>query len=161
MATRAPTNLTPAQLAQLKADILADPAFIGVFDAEVAAAYNLPASPTWTVWRTSVTALEWRAAIIGGGGAAQLDGLSASKREALLWAVSDTLNPSNANVRTALDDFCGSQNTLKAAVQVVQKRSATRSEKLFSTGTGSVASPATMGYEGPLTCQDVEAARAS
>ena len=109
---------------------------------------------------TSVTAVEWRAAIIGGGGAGQLDALTASKRDSLLWTVSDVLNPSVAAIRAALDDFCGSQNTLKAAIQTVQKRTATRGEKLLSTGTGSTVSPATMGYEGTLTYQDVEAALA-
>lgn len=101
-----------------------------------------------------------RAAIIGGGGAHQLDALTASKRESLLWAVSDTLAPSTLAVRTALDDFCGSQNALKGAIQAAQKRTALRAEKLLSTGTGSVASPATMGFEGSLTYQDVEAALA-
>lgn len=153
-------QLTEAQLQVLHDDILADPAFVGVLDQEVADAYNLPASPDWTVWRSAVTAKEWRAAIIGGGGASQLDALAASKRDSLLWAVSDTLAPSVLAVRTALEDFCGSQNTLKAAIAAAQKRTATRAEKLFSTGTGSVAAPATMGFEGRLTYQDVEAARA-
>jgi hypothetical protein len=70
------------------------------------------------------------------------------------------LNPANPAVRAALDDFCGSQNTLKAALQAAEKRNATRAEKLFSTGTGSTASPATMSFEGQLTYQQVEAAKA-
>lgn len=155
--------LTHEQLLALKADIQADPilaqwAATGQMAQEIAAEYNLTAAPAWTVWRSSVTAVEWRAAIIGEGGAGQLDALTASKRGSLLWAVEDTLDPSNANVRAALDDFCGSQNTLKAAIQTAQKRQATRAEKLFSTGTGSSASPASMGWEGTLTYQDVEAA---
>lgn len=155
--------LTNAQLQTLKADIAADPVFSAyppnTHAEEIATAYNLPAVPDWVVWRTSVNAAEWRAAIIGGGGATQLDALTASKRDSLFWAVDNVLNPSNANVRAALDDFCGSQNTLKAAIQAVQKRTSTRAEKLFSTGTGSTASPATMGFEGRLTYQDIEAAR--
>jgi len=155
--------LTHEQLLALKADIQADPilaqwAATGQMAQEIAAEYNLAAVPDWTVWRTAVTALEWRDAVIGGGGAGQLDALIASKRGCLLWALEDTLDPSNANVRAALDDFCGSQNTLKAALVVAQKRLATRAEKLFSTGTGSNASPATMGWEESLTYQDVEAA---
>lgn len=162
--TRTATTLSPAQLAVLKADILADPAFAGygqtIWAQEIADAYNLAASLAWYVWRTSVDAIEWRQAIIGGGGANQLDALTASKRDSLLWAVSDVLNPSNAAIRAALDDFCGSQALLKTAIQAVQKRAATRAEKLFSTGTGSLASPATMAFEGTLTYQDVEAAMA-
>ena len=158
-------DLTQAQLQTLKADILADPvlaawAATGRMSQEIADAYNLLASPAWVVWRTSVTSLEWRAAIIGGGGAGQLDALTASKRDSLLWAVEDVLNPATPAVRAALDDFCGSQNTLKAAIQAAQKRGATRAEKLFSTGTGSTASPATMTFEGTLTYSQVDAALA-
>jgi hypothetical protein len=152
--------LTPAQQAALKADILADPAFASLphnSDGQfaVAAAYNLSASPAFTVWRTSVGPQEWRTAIIGGGGATQLDALTASKRDSLLWAVGDTLNPSVAAIRAALDDFCGSQNTLKAAILAAEKRTATRLEKLLATGTGSDASPATMGFEGTISYPDV------
>lgn len=155
--------LTPEQLAILKADIAADPvlaawAATGRMAQEIADVYNSTASPAWTVWRTSVAADEWAQAIIGGGGATQLDALTGSKREALLWACERTLDPSQVMVRAALDDFCGSQNTLKAAVQAAQKRTATRAEKLFSTGTGSPASPATLGYEGPIAYSDVDAA---
>ena len=151
--------LDSSKLALLKADIIAQAFPGGWFADEIAHWYNQPADPAWYVWRSSVTAAEWRNAVIGGGGATQLDGLTASKRDSLLWALSDTLNPSVANVRAALDDFCGSQNTLKAAIAAVQKRTATRAEKLFSTGTGSSGSPATMGFEGLLTYQDIEAAQ--
>lgn len=156
-------TLTPVQLTALKTDIASDStlaawAATGRMAEEIAYEYNKLAAPTWVVWRSSVNAAEWREAIIGGGGASQLDALTASKRDSLLWAVSETLNPANVNVRTALDDFCGSQNTLKAAVSAAQKRNANRAEKLFSTGTGSTASPATLTHEGPLTYQDIEAA---
>ena len=152
--------LTPSQLAQPKADILADPvlaawAATGAMAQEIADAYNLAASPAWYVWRSAVTAEEWAHAIIGGGGAGQLDALTASKRDSLLWACDRTLNPSAPAVRAALDDFCGSQNTLKATIQAAQKRTASRAEKLFSAGTGTSVSPATMGWEGTLTYQDV------
>jgi len=153
--------LTREQLLVLKADIAGDPVF-GLMEKTVAnactiaAAYNQPASPAWWLWRTAVTAAEWRQAIIGGGGATQLDGLTGSKREALLWACSDTLDPSVPAIRAALDDFCGSQNNLKAAIIAAQKRTGTRAEKLFSAGTGSEAAPATFGWEGTLSYGDVQ-----
>lgn len=158
-------TLTAQQLAALKADILADPtlsawAATGRMASEIADAYNLPATPAFVVWRSAVSSDEWANAIIGGGGATQLDALTGSKREALLWACDRTLNPSVANVRAALDDFCGSQNTLKGAIQAVQKRTCTRAEKLFATGTGSTVSPATMGFEGNLVSVDVDGALA-
>lgn len=116
--------LTTNQLTLLKADILADStlatwAATGRMANEIAGVYNSTASPDFIVWRTSVTAEEWAMAIIGGGGASQLDALTASKRDSLLWACNRTLNPANPEVRVALNDFCGSQNTLKAALVVV------------------------------------------
>jgi hypothetical protein len=71
------SELTSAQLLTLKNDIAADPTFTGWYAQEIANAYNLAASPAWVVWRTQVTPEEWRAAIIGGGGAVQLDALTA------------------------------------------------------------------------------------
>lgn len=156
--------LTNEQLAVLRADILADPvlepmAAAGNLLSEIAAIYNAAAIPAFVVWRTSVGPEEWDDAILGTTGAAtQLDGLTASKRDSLFWATSKTLNPSIASVRAALEDFCGSQNTLKGAIAAVQKRNATRAEKLLATGTGSTASPATMTFEGALTSADVDAA---
>jgi hypothetical protein len=41
------------------------------------------------------------------------------------------------------------------------KRLASRVEQLFATGTGSDAVPATLGFEGPISVNDVEAARNS
>lgn len=156
--------LTNEQLATLKVDILADAtltewAAAGNMLSEIAAIYNQTAEPAFVVWRTSVGPEDWDDAIMGTSGAAtQLDGLTASKRDSLFWATGKMLNPSVPSVRAALEDFCGSQKTLKAAVLAVQKRNATRAEKLFATGTGSTASPATMTFEGALTSADVDAA---
>lgn len=155
--------LTESQLTTLKADILADPilsewAATGRMAQEIADEYNKLATPVYIVWRTKVTPEEWADAIIGGGGASQLDALTASKRDSLLWACSWPLDPSKPEVRAALDDFCGSQNNLKAAIQAEEKRSATRAEKLFAMGTGTTASPATLTFEGFISYQDVEAA---
>jgi hypothetical protein len=158
--------LTNEQLATLKANILADAtlaawAATGRMAEEIAAEYNKAAAPAFVVWRTAVGPEEWDDAILGTTGAAtQLDGLTASKRDSLFWALNKTLNPAIPSVRVALEDFCGSQNTLKATLAAVQKRNATRAEKLFATGTGSTAAPATLTYEGSITYHDVNAALA-
>lgn len=47
--------MTPAQLATLKADILATPSFNGLGSYYVAEAYNAAAVPSFTVWRTRVS----------------------------------------------------------------------------------------------------------
>ena len=49
---------------------------------------------------------------------------------------------------------------VRAQVYTHCKRAAKRAEKLLSTGAGTTATPATMGFEGSRTYQDVEAALA-
>lgn len=156
--------LTPAQLQTLKAAIAADPvlnAFPNTSDGafEIAAALNLPAAPAFYVWRSEYTADQMRAAIING--ITQLDALTASKRDSLLWLSQSTVNASLASTRTAFDDLTGSQNTLKAAIIDGAKRAASRAEKILATGTGSFAAPAVAGWEGTLSYQDVQAARSA
>ena len=118
--------------------------------------------PAFVVWKTATTTSEYRQAILETVGAAtQLDILTGSKRDSLFWAISENTRPSIPATRTALDDFCGSQNTLKAALASVHKRSARVIEKILATGTGSDAVPATMGFEGTVDNNDVDAARRS
>jgi len=165
--------LTPAQLVILRADIAADPvlaAFPNNADGNfaIAAAYNLPAEPAFTVWRTSVpesdftdltsaeaTTWSWTAYIARSQG--ERDGW------ARMFAATGSVNTARANVRQAfLDIFSGAQNNApaqRAHCAAIAKRAATRAEKLFATGTGSLASPATMSVEGTLSYQDIEDAR--
>ena len=88
-------------------------------------------------------------------GTAQLDGLTSGKRDALMWFIGDTINPSDPAVVATLNDFCGSQNTLKASLTDGAKRKALRAEKILATGTGSLAVPATMTYEGTINIENV------
>lgn len=124
----------------------------------IAAWYNSISIPDFWVWRTSVWQDEWRDAVMNGGGAIQLDALSASKRESLLWAISGSLDPSKSVVRQALADFCGTQATLKASLVTVSMRKANNSERVFATGTGTTASPANLVYEGGITPTNIERA---
>jgi len=156
--------LTPAQLQTLKAAIAADPVLSllpktpdGAFD--VAAALNLDASPAFYVWRTQYTPEQMRAAILNG--ITQLDALTASKRDSLLWFSQGAVDCSKAVTQAAINDLCGSQATLKAAVLDGGKRPATRAEKIFATGTGTLATPAMLVFEGELSYPEVQAAWAS
>src|SRR5512139_2212282 len=147
--------LTDAQKVTLKADILANAdtlaAYnIGNLDA-LEKLYNAQATPTFTVWKGTLTSAEARAAISGGDGLAQLDNLTGGKRDSLLWVFNDTTYPGNAAQRAAIEGLCGTQNTLKAAILAAQKRTATRLEKLFAIGTGSDASPATLAVDGAVS----------
>jgi hypothetical protein len=153
-------SLTSAQATTLAADIKANPdcaAWLPTrIDSEIAAYYN--AESAFIVWRSTLTSAQARAAISGGAGLAQLDNLTAGKRDSLLWVFNNDTQPSNAAQRSAIDDLCGTQNQLKAAILAAQKRAATKAEQLFATGTGSDASPGSLVWEGALSVDDVSRA---
>lgn len=157
--------LSPAQLATLKTSIAADPVLNakpnnsdGAFD--IAAAYNLAASPSFTVWKTKVLVAEVGDKFNG----AELAGLTTanqSRLQTIAMYSAAGLNPSLADRRAAFDDiFSGAGGALtRANLLALWKRLATRGEKLYATGTGSDASPGTLVFEGQITGQDVESAR--
>jgi hypothetical protein len=154
-----------AQLQALKADILANTGTIpagqpwtdalagvainaipdtGVGNAVVAAYYNQPAAPAWTIWRKNVTILEVGNNLNG----AELGGLSSLNHTRLQTVVMLSqlgIDASLADRRQFFDDiFSGSPGaTTRAQLLVLWKRIATRAQKLFSTGPGSDAFPAT------------------
>ena len=159
--------LTAAQMALVKAHITAsgdmntlpntsDGAFA------IAALFNLPASPSFTVWKN----IETLANIGKAFNATELAGMSTlnnTRLQTLAQYLTDGVNPSIASNRQFFDDVfsgAGGVNT-RAALLILWKRLATRVEKVLATGTGSDASPATMGFVGAISYQDVEAARNS
>jgi hypothetical protein len=160
--------LTPQQLAALKADILADTALApqaGTPDGRfaIAAAYNVVLAPAFTVWKKSVSIAEVGDKI----NATELGGLTTLNNTRLQTVVvlSQTgINPSLADRRQFFDDIfsgAGGVNT-RANLLALWKELATRAQKLFSTGTGTDAAPATtaanisQGFR--LTFDDVTAA---
>ena len=151
--------MTPTQLSTLKAVALTDPVATAYItngnDNELAEWFNQP--QTFVVWRTVLTPEQARAAIIKG--ATQLDGLTVGKRDSLFYLVSGDLAVSDASVRTAIDDLCGTQNQLKGYLTTAQKRTATRAEKALASGTGTDAVPANLGWEGWLSGNDASEIR--
>lgn len=157
-------NLDTQQKSTLKASLLAsaDPTIISYLtarnDDELTKYINATdASPTFVVWKNNVTAVDFRNAIVSGRGITQLDGLSASKRDSLFWYIGSNVKPSSL-ASTAIDDLCGTQNTLKSALQASLRRNATIFEKIFCSGTGTTNSPGTMEIEGPVSLNDVSSA---
>jgi hypothetical protein len=161
--------LTAQQLATLKADITAD----GVLNAfpnngdgnfEIAKAYNAPASPAFTAWKTSVTITEVGDKI-NGGELAGLSSLNNTRLQTVVILSQGGVNPSMADRRQFFDDiFSGAGGaTTRASLLALWKTLATRVQKLFAAGTGSDASPATLaanvGQSFQLTAQEVETAR--
>lgn len=161
--------LSAAQKQAIKAVILADPVLAaqpmnsdGAF--AIAAALNVEASPAFVVWRSQVSQDEITQ---NGFTWSEVDNLSVGKARIWEWLFLNemrSMNPSRANVRAGIVE-CWSGTAGKLAVQAAVfihcKRNATRAEKALATGTGTDAVPATMGYEGDLSYQDVQEARIS
>jgi hypothetical protein len=154
--------LTTAQKTTLKADILAQPDALAIWEigdtAALAALYNVSASPAWTVWKTSVKLEE---IMTNGFDWVRVDNLSIGKARIWEWLFKNTtatINPSKLNVRAGIDEtWKGTQADLdvRAAVYVHCKRLATRAERLFTTGTGSNADPGLLVFEGQVTPSDI------
>ena len=156
--------MTPAQTAAVKAYILSVPALAALTSGPgtdyntIALTLSADASPAFTVWRTSVTrdeiqnddAFNWTV----------VDNLSTgSKYRSWEWMFQNgPVNPSKANIRAGVDaTWVGNAQLLavRAAVYPHLKRLASQVEKLFATGTGSDAVPATMVYEGGISLGEV------
>lgn len=159
--------LTPAQITQLRAAILAevDPVFVA-FRTQGATgqmAEWLNQASTFVVWKTEVSEQEiqrstspeattwsWPAFIART--------IQEQNGWARMFAVG-TVNPSLANVRQGFADiFSGSTNSAPAQrthLQAMCKRFASRGEKIFATGTGTTAAPGLLGFEGKITDYDV------
>lgn len=159
--------LTTAQLQAIKAEIAADPVLAakpmnsdGAYD--IAAALNVTAVPDFIVWKTAVSADE---IMRNGMDWTRVDNLTIGKARIWDWLTKlGTFNAARVNIRAGIDaTWIGTAADLavRATVYTHCKRAATRVEKLLASGTGTDAAPATMGYEGTISYQDVELARAS
>jgi len=160
--------MTPAQLTTLRDYILSVPAWAALpvnSDTSYFIADELrkEASPAFVVWRSSVTQDE---IMQNGFDWVRVDNLSVGKARIWEWLFDNqlaTLNPSKINVRAGIDECwkgTSADLAVRAAVYVHCKRNANVLEKLFATGTGTDASPATMVVEGSLSYQQVDQARA-
>ena len=153
--------LTPQQAATLQTAVLADPVLSQLEPSAdnafaIADAFNMPTAPNFIVWKTNVSIDE---IMRNGMDWARVDNLSVGKARIWDWLGRlGTINAAKPNVRAGIDAaWVGTAADLavRAAIYVHCKRSATRIEKLLATGTGTDATPATMGYEGSITYQDV------
>jgi hypothetical protein len=163
-------DMTPAQIATLKAYILADPtlsvkATQGDYD-YLANALNALASPAFRVYRNSVPMSE---IMLNGFNWTRVDNLSVGKARIWEWMIgadpnSHNINPSKANVRAGINAvWVGTAPDLavRAAVYLHCFRDATLAEKLLKTaGTGTAADstgegPATLGWEGTIQSGDM------
>lgn len=170
-------NLTPAQIATLRAAILAnaDPAFVALRNGGATSAmadwYN--AAGTFVVWRSSTPADEIMDTIVWANftPADTPDGTQAWANRSLacqgkqfnlqtMIVGRQSVASGRANVRAGLQDALTSLPSGPtganraagwAAVQAVIQRLATLGEQLFASGTGTTATPGTLGAEGAMT----------
>ena len=150
--------LTTAQKAILKADILARPeanAAYALGDTyALAQIYNALVVPDFIVWRTNVSADE---VMRNGVQWDRVDNLSVGKARIWEWMTKlGTFNAAKVNIRAGIDATWAApaDAATKAAIYTHCKRQATVAEKLFATGTGTDAVPATMDFEGSLSQTD-------
>ena len=159
--------LTNAQNLTLKAAIAANPTWAaypansdGAYD--LAAVLNRTSVPDFIVWKTDVSvdeimrnSMDW----------ARVDNLSVGKARIWDWMGRlGSFNASKLNVRAGIDTcWVGTAADLavRTAIYTQCKRLASVVEKLLAAGTGIDASPATMGFEGEISYQEVQAARAA
>jgi len=169
--------LTPEQLQTFRAALFAetDPVVVAAL-AEgsvglVADWYNAPAQPDFIVTRSSVsrheiltetsqegTVFNWA----GGGYITRAQGERDAFRE--MFNSTGTIDPRKLNIQAAIQDiFSGTGNAAlnRAHIIAMSKRKALRIERLFATGTGTLASPGALVFEGKLHYSDVNAALAA
>lgn len=165
--------LSDAQIAVLKADILADPALTNLPNSpddnqRIADAENALATPDYWVWRTNVPSVEYRGA--SGIVWTEVDGLTVGKARIFEWLTGQLTLPINAsdpNVRAGIANAFGNTSTTATNLTTMGRRRARRIEKLLAvaspnaSGTrGSTANPDTLTFEGTIPYTDVEKARA-
>ncbi len=118
---------------------------------------NAPSSPAFIAWKSSVEAVEIMA---NGFTWTEVDALTGGKARIWDWMTRyGSFNPSKANVRQGLRDCFGVNSGTYTGMLPHLKRTATRAEKLFATGTGTDQTPGQFTFEGELSRVDVEEAR--
>lgn len=162
--------LTTAQLQAIKADIVANSDLNSNANNDdgnfaIAALYNLIAVPDFLVWRTDVsrsniyndvspdgTSWDWTI----------YKGQSVTEQGAWVQMfMGDRADFSKVNLRAGIAKIFGVANANNVHCISTGRRQASRIEKLLATGTGSIASPATMKGEGLIIGQQVSTARNS
>lgn len=160
------------QLATLRANIDAetDAGFVAAREAGnnglMLEWYNAPASPTFYVYRPSVTADE---IMQNGFDWVRVDNLSVGKARIWEWMFdnqSRAIDAGKGNVRAGIVE-CWKGTAADVAVRVAVfshcQRAASRVEKLFATGNGTTISetgngPGTLAVIGPISIDDIRAA---
>jgi hypothetical protein len=155
---------TPAQLQTVRANIEANPDLLALYNAGdragLAAAYNAPATPTFWVYKSSLprhdiltgtsvdgTTFTWT----GGAYITRSQGERDAFRE--MFNSTGAVNPAVPSIQSAFNDiFSGVGGaTNRTHITAMSRRVATRMEKLFAAGAGTIANPAVLVIEGEVS----------
>jgi hypothetical protein len=160
--------LTTAQLQAIKAAINADPALsaqpnTNAGNSIIAGTLNAPAVPAFVVWRSSVTTDEVGNAVNYVAVEAMTDA-NRGRITAFYTMNPASFSPARSDIRTywanTFSGALGGQGqATRDALEALWRRNATAVEKILATGTGTTVSPATLGYEGTITPDEIERAR--
>lgn len=152
-------SLTPAQLTALRTNILASELAakcVGFGDGpfDIAAAYNLPASPAFVVRRTSVETREIGPVL---NYVAVVNLTTANRDRATTFVM---LNPGSFTPTADVEAYWaetfsgalgGQGQATRDALANLWRRNVTRFERVFATGTGTTASPGALVVEGAVS----------
>lgn len=158
--------MTPSQLTTLKAAILADQV-LSAYPNNSDGAYDMSiylstaSSPAFIVWRTSVSIGETGRAYNGTEWAGMTSANHTRLQTVAQW-IDGGYNASLADIRAMFNDIWSGAGgaTTRANLLALWKRTATKGERIFATGTGSDATPGNLVIEGTIGYQDIVAARA-
>ena len=166
--------LAPEQYAVLRAVVIAEPTLqIAINtgdDYAIANWCNALAAPDFFVTKTSLprhdvlTATSGEATTFAWAGAAYIT-RSQGERDAFreMFNSTGTVNPNLASIQAAFADIFSGAGGLanRTHIAAISKRKATRAEKVLATvpGTGLLASPATLTYEGQVTANEASSLR--
>lgn len=177
--------MTPAQNAILKAAVAAEPSLATAIntgdDYAIAAWLNGAFSPTFYVWKTAVpmtdifdniTWANFTPQDVPDGTQLWLNRAMACQGKQFnvqtILVGRDQINPSKSNLRAGLQDALtaipsGASGANKSggwtAVVGVMSREASRAEKILATGTGTLATPALLTFEGQVSANDASVMR--
>jgi hypothetical protein len=145
--------VTPTQLTLLKNNIIEN--YSNLWNNQqfnqIAENYNVQASPNYYIWRTSISIDEIKKNIAW----TEIIALTQGQRDTFRFLTEfGTIDASDANIREAfLAVFAA--GTTRDNLILLSKRTTTVAEKLFATGTGSLANPAIASFEGRVTRENV------
>ncbi len=145
-------QLSSSQMATLKATCTADQTCAALAtaadDVGLAAWFNAADPSACVVWRSDVRIEEANSAMVW----TEIDAMTVGKARIWEWMSKlGTLDARSANIRQGLSDAFSSATSTRTALIVLAKRTATRAEKVLSSGACTTANPSITTFVGSVT----------